>query len=130
MKKKTLLVLLILAISMVSISLIFSIINFASYIKVIAEYLQETEYGGKHYLFFFKPIELSAAEYRTYFIISQIVRPILSICFKLATVILFAIITNTLIKREKLILTEKEKKQDKILQLYAKIEKLKNEDDD
>ncbi len=62
-------------------------------------------------------------------------------CFSFATVILFGIITITLIKREKLILTEEEKqeirrkqnakrKQDKILQLNAKIEKLKNKDDD
>lgn len=140
MKKKTLLVLLILAISMLSISLIFSIVNFASNIKFTAEHLRRTENGGEYYVYNYKWIELSAAEYRTY-LISGVVKPILSMCFNLATVILFAIITITLIKREKLILTEEEKqeikrkqtakkKRDKILQLNAKIEKLKNEDDD
>ena len=125
---------------MLCISLIFSIVNFARNIKFTAEHLRRTENGGEYYVYNYKWIELSAAEYRAY-LISSIVKPILSMCFNLATVILFVIITITLIKREKLILTEEEKqeikrkqnakrKQDKILQLNAKIEKLKNEDDD
>jgi hypothetical protein len=108
--------------------------------KFTAEHLRRTENGGEYYVYTYKWIELSASECRAY-LISDIVKPILSICFRIATVTLFSIITITLIKREKLILTEEErqenrrkkntkKKQDKILRLNAKIEKLKNEDDE
>lgn len=116
MKKKTLLILLIVATTMLIALSIYDIVNLVILINFTLNL------NG--------PIGL--VDYYVKSIITQVIR----MCFYLIPVTIFIIVTILLMRRENLTLTKsdlqkikQEKKNKKILQLTAKIEKLKNKGD-
>jgi Mg2+/Co2+ transporter CorB len=131
MKKKTLLILLIVALSVLYITLLIRIIDIGRAIESTKSFAKFIGHG------------ITEDDYRTR-IIYGIIKPLIELILQLFVAVLFTFLSIKLWKREQLFYTveerrkieekskekQEQKKQRRILQLNAKIEKLKNKDDD
>ena len=138
MKKKTLIILLSIVIAAIGLIIIKNIYYFIFELSLFDVRSCRGNHTHEYYGF-----TITCAEYRT-ILFNQIVAPLLSFIFHTAVEILLIVIMVAFVKRERLILMNEDiskleadrktkqntKKAKKIMQLNAKIGKLKNEDDD